>query len=145
MLGTAEVYTPMSPRRRVQAPRGFVWTGDLDALAAALGVPTSYLERCRDGEEKASAPLARLVEQLTGGEVRLDVKRPGRPPKKLEHPVARWIDQHRGGDKAKFAGEIGITVQHLRAVLSGREELTPRLARKMAEVMGVSWKELYED
>jgi hypothetical protein len=132
----------MSPRRKFKVSPGFIWTGDYAALAQALGVDISYLEACERGEEYAPASLAKLVRGLTGGAVDLKVRRPGRPPKKLEHPLARWIDANRNGDRAKFAEEIGITIEHLRDVLTYREDMGIKTARKVKKLTGLTWEDL---
>jgi DNA-binding transcriptional regulator YdaS (Cro superfamily) len=137
----AHVYE-MSPRRKFRVAPGFIWTGNRASLAEALGVDISYLEACERGEERAPASLAKLIRQLTGGAVDLEVRKPGRPPKKLEHPLAQWIDANRAGDRQSFAGEIGITIEHLRDVLNYRGDLSTRKAREIKQITGLSWEAL---
>jgi hypothetical protein len=140
-ITVAHVYE-MSPRRKFRVAPGFVWTGNRASLAEALGVDISYLEACERGEEKAPASLAKLVSDLTGGAVDLKVKPKGRPPKKLEHPLAQWIDRERAGDRAKFAQEIGITYEHLMAYLGGREDLSTGIFREIKRVTKLEWEDL---
>jgi DNA-binding transcriptional regulator YdaS (Cro superfamily) len=130
------------PRRKYRIAPGFVWTGNRAALAAALGVDISYLEACERGEEFAPAQLARLVRAATGGEVELEVRKPGRPPKKLEHPLAQWIDRERAGDRAKFAQEIGVSYDFLVSVLSGRQDFSLKTIREIKKLTGLRWEDL---
>jgi hypothetical protein len=132
----------MSPRRKFKVSPGFIWTGDYAALAQALGVDISYLEACERGEEYAPAKLASLVRDLTGGAVDLKSKPKGRPPKKIEHPLAQWIDANRGGDRTAFAQEIGIGYEHLMAYLGGREDLGTKTYRQVRKLTGLSWEDL---
>jgi hypothetical protein len=142
MLGqTAETY-PMSPRRKFRVARGFVWTGNSALLAEALGVDISFLEACERGEERAPASLAKLVRDLTSGAVELEVRKPGRPPKKLEHPLAQWIDANRNGERAQFAQEIGVSYDFLVAVLSGRQDFSLKTIRQIKKLTGLTWEDL---
>jgi DNA-binding transcriptional regulator YdaS (Cro superfamily) len=133
------------PRRKFRVAPGFVWTGNRASLAQALGVDISFLEACERGEEKAPASLAKIVRDLTSGAVELEVRKPGRPPKKLEHPLAQWIDLNRGGDRAAFAGEIGVSETYLRAVLSGRESLSLQRAQEIRRITRISLDELFPE
>jgi hypothetical protein len=130
----------MAARRR---PEPYVWDGDITRLADRLGIKdVAYLERLINKEEAAPASLARKVATLTAGRVELEVRKPGRPPAKLEHPLAQWIDANRSGDKQAFAEEIGISIEHLRDVLNYRGDLGTKKARKIRELTGLSWEDL---
>jgi hypothetical protein len=130
------------PRRKFRVAPGFVWTGNRASLAQALGVDISFLEACERGEEKAPASLAKIVRDLTGGVVELEVRKPGRPPKKLEHPLAQWIDANRNGNRAAFAQEIGVSNDYLVSVLSGREDFSLKTIREIKKLTGLTWEDL---
>jgi hypothetical protein len=130
------------PRRKYRVAPGFVWTGNRAELASALGVDISFLEACERGEEKAPASLAKVVRDLTGGAVELEVRKPGRPPKKLEHPLAQWIDANRNGNRAAFAQEIGVDSDYLTAFLSGRKEFSLKIIREIKRLTGLEWEDL---
>ncbi len=52
------------------------WTGDHVALAAALGVKISYLEKLLNGSLQMSHDLAFKIEEFTKGELTHDMLRP---------------------------------------------------------------------
>jgi hypothetical protein len=112
------------------------WDGDLTALGDALGVKDlAQLERILAGDEAAPRDLAIKIKRLTGYEV--EVRAPGRP-RKITHPLAIWIDQHRDGDRARFAEEIGCSLGYLRNVLSNQERLSVEKARAIKRITGLS-------
>jgi hypothetical protein len=144
MLGQNVVAFPMPRRKPGVEP--YIWGGDLSALGDRLGIKDlAYLERLLNKEETAPASLARKVAALTGGAVVFEVRKPGRPRRKIEHPLAQWIDANRGGDRAAFAKEIGFSEAYLSAVLSGRELLSIPRAKEIRRLTGISLDDLFPE